>query len=46
MAEPCFQHEMRGGGTCKRQRLLPPLTPTLSPSKQWGEGEVEAAFGR
>jgi hypothetical protein len=29
MAEPCFQHEMRGGR--KPQRKLPPLALALSP---------------
>jgi len=30
---------MRGGGIRKRLRKLPPLTPALSPLKEWGEGE-------
>ena len=29
MAEPCFQHEVRGSNTRRSKRL--PLTPTLSP---------------
>jgi hypothetical protein len=33
--EACFQHDVRGGGTCKRQSKLLPLIPTVSP---WGTG--------
>ncbi|OJU25477.1 MAG: hypothetical protein BGN89_01050 [Alphaproteobacteria bacterium 64-6] len=33
---------VRGGSTYQRQRMPPPLTPTLSPLKEWGEGEVGA----